>query len=151
MFSFLKKKSLLTPEEQVQITEAIRDAEQRTSGEIRVFMESHCKFVEPLDRAAEIFFGLRMDNTVDRNAVLVYIAVKDHQLAIFADEGIHTKTGKAFWQQEVQLMLTQFNRENYAAGIVTVVKEIGEALYSHFPYNKVIDKNELPDDIIFGK
>jgi uncharacterized membrane protein len=151
MFSLFKKKSLLTADEQAEIAEAIREAEKRTSGEVRVFIESHCKYVDPLDRAAEIFYGLKMDKTVDRNAVLVYIAVKDHQLAIFGDEGIHMKTGSEFWQKEVNLMLSQFNKENYGDGIVTVVKEIGDALYQHFPYDKKVDKNELPDDIVFGK
>lgn len=92
-----------------------------------------------------------MDQTVERNAVLVYVAVKDHQLAIFADEGIHKKTGPDFWKTEVQHMLTHFNKADYAAGIVTVVDEIGEALYVNFPYKGDIDKNELPDNIVFGK
>ena len=82
-----------------------------------MFIESRCKFVEPLDRAAEIFYDLKMDKTAQRNAVLVYLAVKDHQLAIFADEGIHMKTGRDFWKKEVQLMLTHFNKHDFAAGI----------------------------------
>jgi len=48
-------------------------------------------------------------------------------------------------------MLSQFNGKQYAEGIATVVKEIGEALYMHFPYDHKTDKNELPDDIVFGK
>jgi uncharacterized membrane protein len=92
-----------------------------------------------------------MNKTAQRNAVLVYLAVKDHQLAIFADEGIHAKTGTDFWKKEVQLMLTHFNKHDFAAGIVHVVKEIGDALIYHFPYLENVDKNELPDDIVFGK
>ena len=151
IFPFFKPKPFFTEKENEVITEAIRKAEQRTSGEVRVFIESHCKFVEPLERAAEIFYGLKMDQTAEKNAVLVYVAIKDHQLAIYADQGIHAKTGSEFWQEEVKHMIAMFNKEDYAAGIATVVSEIGEALYQHFPYRSDIDKNELPDNIVFGK
>ena len=151
IFPLFKTKALFSEQENKAIVEAIPNAEKRTSGEVRVFVESKCKYVLPLDRAAEIFYSLKMDQTAERNAVLVYVAIRDQQLALFADEGIHTKTGQEFWNNEVKLMLTHFNKNNYAAGIETVVKEIGEALYQHFPYNGETDKNELPDDIVFGK
>jgi uncharacterized membrane protein len=151
IFSFFKQKNFFTPEEEQQITEAIRNAEMRTSGEVRIYIESRCRFVDPLDRAVELFYGLKMDQTKERNAVLVYIAVKDHQLAVFGDQGIHERTGMDFWNREVGLMLTHFNKENYADGLVKVVNEIGEALHHHFPYDKAEDKNELPDTIVFGK
>jgi uncharacterized membrane protein len=151
IFPFFKPKPFFTKEEQEKIAAAIREAEKRTSGEIRIFIESRCRYVEPLDRAAELFFGLKMDKTKQRNAVLIYIAVKDHQLAIFADEGIHQKTGQQFWQREVKLILDDFNKHNYAEGLVKVVGEVGEALFEHFPFDNASDKNELPDDIVFGK
>lgn len=122
-----------------------------TSGEVRVFVESHCRFVDALDRAAELFFKLEMDETDDRNAVLVYIAVRDHQLAVFGDEGIHQKVGMEYWQKEVRMMTENFKKDNYAEGIRQCVLDIGAALHQHFPYDHDTDKNELPDDIIFGR
>lgn len=152
MFSFLKrKKKFFTDEEQYRIVEAIREAERQTSGEVRVFVESHCRFMDALDRAAEIFFGLEMDQTQDRNAVLVYVATQDHQLAIFADEQIHQQAGQQYWDAEVNKMIADFNRDNLAEGIRGCVEDVGLALRTHFPYNKDNDKNELPDEIVFGK
>jgi uncharacterized membrane protein len=153
MLNFLRKKQpeFFSPEEKEIVVAAIRAAEQRTSGEVRVYFESHCRFVDALDRAVEIFHGLKMQETADRNAVLVYVALKDKQLAVFGDEGIHQKVGTQFWNKEVQEMLQHFNKNNYAEGIARVVREIGEVLVHHFPYNKDTDKNELPDDIVFGK
>ena len=107
--------------------------------------------MDAIDRAAELFFQLQMQKTDDKNAVLVYVAMDDRQLAIFGDEGIHKKVGDEYWNTEVQKMINNFNRNNYAEGISTVVKDIGEALTKHFPYNNDTDKNELPDDIVFGK
>jgi len=114
-------------------------------------VEHRCRYVNAIDRAVEIFQNLQMDKTGLRNAVLVYIAVKDRQLAIFGDEGIHKKVGDQYWANEVLKMINTFNRDNIAEGICQCVKDIGEALCTHFPYDKDTDKNELPDDIVFGR
>ena len=89
MFSFFKRKDFFTAEEQQLIIEAIQNAERMTSGEVRVFVESKCSYMDAIDRAAELFFQLEMQKTDDRNAVLLYVAMKDRQLAVFGDEGIH--------------------------------------------------------------
>jgi uncharacterized membrane protein len=151
MFSFFKKKDFFTAEEQQLIIGAIQNAERMTSGEVRVFVESKCSYTDAIDRAAELFFQLEMQKTDDRNAVLLYVAMKDRQLAVFGDEGIHEKVGNEYWNNAVQKMISNFNRENYAAGISEVVKDIGAALTKNFPFNNDTDKNELPDDIVFGK
>lgn len=148
---FFRKKEFFSESEKQQIVAAIRAAEQQTSGEIRVFVESRCRYVDPLDRAAEIFVGLKMEKTIARNGVLVYVALKDRQLALLGDRGIHEKVGDEFWNREVRIILSHFNKANYADGIAQVVTEIGEALRLHFPYDKASDTNELPDDIVFGK
>lgn len=134
-----------------RIIDAIRAAEMRTSGEVRVFFESRCRFVNPIDRAAEVFFGLQMDHTHQRNGVLVYVAFKDRQFAIFADEGIYREMGADYWNAEAGKMLASFAKQDYVDGLVTVIYDIGEALQTHFPYDQKGDKNELPDDIVFGK
>jgi len=150
-FPFTKRKDFFTPGEKARVIEAIRVAEQRTSGEIRIFIESRCRFVDPLDRAAELFWSLQMDRTQDHNAVLIYVAMKDHQVAIYADRGIHEKAGELFWRKEVIAMTTHFREHHYADALLEVINDVGEALYIHFPFNRNTDKNELPDDIVFGK
>jgi len=150
IFSFKSSsRSLFNPADEERIVVAIRAAEKRTSGEIRVFIESKCRFVDPVDRAAEVFLGLKMEQTEDRNGVLLYVAMKDHQLAVFGDEGIHRIVGSEFWNKEVEKILNEFNAAHYVDGIIEIVKDIGEALVKHFPYEQE-DKNELPDNIVFG-
>lgn len=152
MFSlFRKKKEFFSKEEQQQITEAIRKAERMTSGEVRVFVESRCSYMDAVDRAAELFFRLEMDETDDHNAVLVYVAMDDRQLAVVGDAGIHQRVGNEYWNEEIQKMISNFDRHNYAAGLVEIINDIGQALTKHFPFNNDTDKNELPDDIVFGK
>ncbi len=148
---FLSKKDFFSEEEKKQIVDSIGQAEQQTSGEIRVYVESRCRFVDPLDRAAEVFALLHMEKTSARNAVLVYLAVKDRQLAILGDQGIHEKVGEVFWQQQVSKILSEFQRDHFAAAIARMIKEIGDALRTHFPFDRQSDVNELPDDIVFGR
>lgn len=151
LFPFFKKKEIFSEQEKEQIVNAIQTAERQTSGEVRVFVESHCRYMDPVDRAIEVFATLKMEETEQRNAVLIYVALKDKQLAVYGDSGIHERTGDDLWKSSVNQMLSHFNKENYAEGISQVVGEIGSALHDHFPYDKDTDKNELPDDIIFGR
>ena len=92
-----------------------------------------------------------MQETDHRNAVLLYIAMDHHELALFADEGIYQKAGKAYWDEEVRRMIANFTRDNISKGIAQCVREIGETLKEKFPYIPTEDKNELPDEIVFGK
>jgi uncharacterized membrane protein len=151
LFNIFPKKKLFTDEEQALILSAIRSCEKRTSGEIRIFIESRNKYVEPLDRAAEIFHGLKMQLTDHRNGVLLYIAHKDHEVALYGDSGIHEKVGTAYWNEEVKIMINYFKNDKLAEGIANCVRHVGETLASTFPYVPAEDKNELPDEIIFGK
>ena len=149
LFSF-KRKELFTEEEKNRLIHAIRLAERLTSGEIRLFVENRCEYVDPMDRAREAFLSLGMDKTRQRNAVLLYIALRDHQFAILGDQGIHDKVGADFWQREALLLREHFSSNKIIEGIEVCVKEIGESLLHYFPY-EAGDANELPDDIVFGR
>jgi uncharacterized membrane protein len=92
-----------------------------------------------------------MGKTQLRNGVLFYIAIKDRQLAIYADKGIHEAAGPDYWKNSVKDILSVFSKENITEGIIASISKIGQALKTYFPYEKKIDKNELPDEIIFGK
>lgn len=129
---------------------AVQHAEKNTSGEVRIFVESKCEYMDAVDRAKEIFFSLKMEKTKDRNAVLLYIAIDDRQLALFADEGIYQRLGQEYWDVQAKKMIALFTKDDYTGGVCLVVNEVGQALKAEFPYQKD-DKNELPDQIVFGK
>lgn len=152
IFSFLHKTTeFFSAEDKEQIVKAIRNAEKETSGEVRLYVESRNPMVNVMDRAGEIFFKLKMQDTADHNAVLLYIAMKDKELALFGDEGIYKKVGAEYWNSEVKSMIAHFSKENISNGIEQCIQHIGQTLKEKFPYNAGIDKNELPDDIVFGK
>lgn len=150
IFSIFKKPDFFDDVQKAAIVQAIRLAEKQTSGEIRVFVESKNPYVDPMDRAAEIFYNLKMDKTDNRNAVLLYIAIKHKELVLFGDEGIYKKTGESYWRNAVENMLQQFTPNDISLGMVNCITQVGQTLKDTFPYNEDFDKNELPDEIIFG-
>lgn len=151
IFPWQKHRPFFNEAEKDRIVSAIQHAEQRTSGEVRIYVESKCRFMDAVDRAGEIFFQLKMNETELRNATLIYIAVKDRQAAVFGDEGIHQKVGDVYWTDVVERMLACFRQDKLSDGVCQAVGDLGEALSTYFPYNKETDKNELPDEIVFGR
>ena len=139
----------ITPGEIADMKTAIGNAERRTSGEIRVFIEDHSAD-DPLDRAAYLFQKIGIGKTGLRNGVLIYVALKDHKFSIIGDKGIHEKVGPGFWDAIKEKMTAHFKAGRIYDGIIAAVNDAGEALAGHFPYSSG-DKNELSDDIIFGE
>ena len=142
-------KDQLTNKEKELIVSAIKSAEKRTSGEIQVHIDNHCQ-EDVLDRAAHIFKVLKMHQTKERNGVLFYMAIKDHKFAVLGDAGINQKVGDSFWDDTKDLMLNYFKENQIAKGLSEGILMAGEQLAQFFPYQKN-DKNELSDDISFGK
>jgi uncharacterized membrane protein len=147
-----KTDNLLSASDKQLLVQAIQAAEQNTSGEIRVFVESSIpKKQDALQRATEIFFKNKMNETKDRNDFFLYVAVADKKLAIYGDQRIHEKVGIEFWYQQVQEMTSHFKQAHYVHGMVRVIDAVGHALKDHFPYDRVTDENELSDEIMTGK
>jgi uncharacterized membrane protein len=150
MFGLFKPKSPLSKTDNEKILSAIRAMESRTSGEIRVFMEARNPMVQTMDRAQEIFLRERMHETKQRNAVLLYLAWKDRELALLGDAGIHDMVGTSFWQQQVAQIITEFKSTDWVDGIVHCIHNVGEVLAEKFPFDPNTDKNELSDEILLG-
>ncbi|MCJ8167169.1 TPM domain-containing protein [Pontibacter sp. E15-1] len=142
-------KDTITPADEQQIMAAIAEAEQNTSGEIRVHVETNCSG-NVLDRATEVFADLHMHKTQLRNGVLFYVAIDDHQFAVLGDAGINAIVPEHFWEDITAEVVRQFKEKKYAEGLSKGILMAGEQLKSHFPYNPKGDINELSDDISFG-
>jgi len=142
-------KSTFSAEEHQRILAAIREAEQDTSGEIRLFVETHCKG-DVLDRAAFIFGELDMHKTGLRNGVLFYIAVASQKFAVLGDTGIHARVPSDFWDHIKEVMKKHFADGDLVTGLSEGIRMGGKALQEHFPY-KTGDSNELSNEIAFGK
>ncbi len=142
-------KDFLNEEQEKSVIRAIREAENNTSGEIRVHLEAKCEPEDPLERAKEVFGELDMHKTELRNGTIIYVATEDHKIAIWGDEGIHEKVGQDFWDDELELITKYFMADDYETGLREAVLKIGEKLREFFPYQDD-DINELSDDISYG-
>lgn len=140
-----KTEDFLSKAEEQEIVLAIVEAEKNTSGEIRVHIEEHTE-KSPLERAQEVFFELKMDETQDRNGVLFYICVSDKKFAIIGDKGINEAVESDFWDCTKDTVIANFKEGNFKKGLVEGILRAGERLKKYFPYQSD-DTNELSNEI----
>ena len=143
-----KVEDFLTKAEEEEVVEAIRLAEKNTSGEIRVHLEKETS-IAPIERALEVFHELKMDATQLRNGVIIYVAVKSKQFAIYGDAGINQKVADDFWNCTKDIMVNHFKNGENKLALVNGIFNIGEQLKKYFPFQND-DKDELSNEISKG-
>ena len=141
--------AFLSEEDLASIARAVRQAETRTSAEVRVHLDHTCEG-DALRRAIKIFERLGMHRTAEHNGVLIYISVSDHKLAVIGDAGIHERVGEAYWRGLVDGVRDQLRQRRSREGLLQAIAEVGDALGRHFP-RRPDDVNELPDDVSIGR
>jgi uncharacterized membrane protein len=145
----MNAESFFSKEQQACILASVREAENATSGEIKVHIETTLEG-DVLDRAAWIFKKLGMHKTAERNGVLFYLAVSDRKFAIIGDAGINAKVAPGFWDEIKLLLQKNFREGKFTEGLSDGIIMAGQQLKAHFPYTKE-DVNELSDEISFNK
>jgi uncharacterized membrane protein len=128
------------------IQAAIKEAEVRTSGEIRVSISRF--FWGSVVKAAEkAFMRLGMLETRDRNGILFFVVPSRKRFAIIGDAGIHAEVGQKFWDRLATVLREEFGKGEFTSGLLKSIREAGEELSAHFPHDPESDVNELPDDV----
>jgi len=140
-----KIEKFLSSAEETEIIEAIKNAEKTTSGEIRVHIENEVTD-DPLEHAEKVFYSLKMENTKNRNGVLIYMAVQSKVFVIYGDKGINDAVPEGFWDSTKDVMQAHFKQGKFKDGIVEGIEKAGEQLKKYFPWASD-DKNELSDEI----
>ncbi len=131
------------------IVQTIKNAELKTSGEIKVHIEAHCP-KEVMQQATDVFHSLKMDQLPHQNGVLIYISTEDKKICILGDRNIDYKTGIGFWNETVFKMSESFKKGQYDEGVVQAITEIGIKLHDFFPHDYKTDNNDLNDEISYG-
>ena len=144
-----KVEDFLTKAEEQEIVTAIGKAEKNTSGEIRVHIEKQTSMA-PIERAVEVFHQLQMEQTQDRNGVIIYVAVKSKQFAIYGDKGINEKVPSDFWDKTKDTIISHFKKGNFKQGLIDGILNAGEQLQKYFPYDEG-DTDELSNEISKGE
>jgi uncharacterized membrane protein len=141
----MNAKKFLNQLENDSIVAAIKEAEGKTSGEIRVFI-TRLQPEDPVTAAQAQFERLGMHKTKERNGVLIFVAPQARRFAVIGDAGVHARCGETFWRQLADEMTGHFKREEFTQGIVHGVRKAGDLLAQHFP-RQSDDRNELTDEI----
>jgi uncharacterized membrane protein len=130
-----------------RIVATIKEAEAKTSGQIRVYVQRGELAGDPVIEAQKQFHKLGMQATKERNGVLIFVVPRARKFAVLGDEGVHKKCGEIYWQRVVDLMREHFREEKFSAAIVAGIRDIGAALAMHFP-KRLRSSDELPDEIV---
>lgn len=138
-------KKFLTLEESQQLAAAIEEAERQTSGEIKVLLVRHC-WDDIRAKAARMFRKLNLEDTEQRNCVLVMLVLANREFLIHGDQGIHEKVGQEFWDDARNLMRASFAQGKFGEGLCEGVRRIGEKLAEFFPC-QADDKDEISDEV----
>ena len=141
-------RTFLSPADLEAVARAVAEAEDATSGEIRVHLDARCPG-DPMARAIERFERLGMHRTALRNGVLVYVAIEDRKLAVIGDAGVHARVGAAYWEGLKEALVAHLGAGRARDGLVTAVHAVGETLRRHFP-RPPDDRNELSDEVSLG-
>lgn len=133
-----------------RIVAAIRDAEARSRGEIRVHVATGPVDDAPAAARAD-FARLGMTKTTERNGVLILVGPESRCCAVVGDEGIDQHCDEGFWESVVEAMGEGLRADRFTDGIVAAVNMVGDELARHFPRRPgEADRNELPDAISRG-
>jgi uncharacterized membrane protein len=143
----MRTKEFISKLDHDRIVGAIKAAEAKTSGQIRVYVQRGELAGDPVTAAQAKFYQLGMQATKERNGVLIFVLPRARKFAVIGDEGVHQKCGDQFWQQLVERMRAHFQSENFTDALVEAIEEVGTLLARHFPKTGAA-RNELPDDIV---
>jgi len=139
----MRTREFLSKLEHDRIVRAIREAESKTSGDIRVLIQRGKLKADPLVVAQKKFRQLQMHKTAERNAILIFMAPREHKFAVVGDRAIHEKCGDEFWQRIIEGMQTHFQSEKFSRAIVEGIEEIGKLLAEHFP-KRAVSPADIP-------
>lgn len=138
----------LTNKEMASLVEAIQTAENCTTGEIRIHIDSNTES-NNAEMAFEVFKTLCKDKTAEKNAVLFHVNFEKKYLTIIGDEGIHEKVHQSFWDRMHDYITSEFAKGNYYKALQSAVLETGIELKKYFPISGD-NPNEIPNEITFS-
>lgn len=144
-------RKMLNKHERAALAHAVHTAEQGSSGQIRVVVETSLNLGRLLqkqrarERALEVFAHERVWDTASNNGVLLYLLCAERDAEIVADRGLNDKVSDAEWaaicgslEREVQIV-------GFPTALSQAIERIGAILRRAFPSDRSV--NELGNEI----
>jgi len=132
-----------------RMKKAVKDAEAKTSGEIRVVIGStYDPGVSDIQKQARYDFeDYGLLDTQGGSGVLLLVLIKERMFTITGDYGVYSKLPQSYWDHLAITLSRYFRQDDFVGGICHVVEAIGLQLSAYFPRHPN-DVNELPDGVI---
>ena len=139
--------SLLSREEIDRLEAKIGAVEELTTDEVRIAV-ARPSWLGIKRKARKLFEKHGLSATPERNAVLLVVDPKSHELVVYGDEGVSSRTRDEFWDEVRDAMIAELREGRIADGLSVGVRLVGEELARLFPRNGT-KKERHPNAIIF--
>lgn len=140
--------NFLSNQQIASLVEAIQSAEEHSTGEIRVHIDSNTD-EDNAKIAFKVFEELCLNKTAERNAVLFHVNFEQKYLTIIGDSGIHKKVNQSYWDHLHDYITSEFAKGNFYQALKSGILETGLELKKYFPVTGE-NHNELPNEITFS-
>jgi uncharacterized membrane protein len=138
-------KDFLTAAEEQAVVGAIREAEARTSGEIRVVITA--RRVWWLQRhARKLFLRLGMAHTAHRNGVLIVLFTRRRRFVVLGDSGLAAVVEPGYWERIASELGETLRQGRKVDALTQAIRTLGATLAAHWP-PAAGNPDELPDAI----
>lgn len=138
-------KDFLTSDQEQAVVDAIRVAEARTSGEIRVVITSRL-VMRPEIHARRLFAKLGMERTRRRNGALIVLFIRRRRFVVLGDSGFDEFADHGYWQDIAAEISAQLHEGRKLEALTSAIRKIGETMAAHWPPD-ASNPDELPNVI----
>lgn len=132
----MRVKHFLSRLEHDRVHQAIRAAEEGTSGDIVVFI-TRKRVPDALAAAHAEFRQLRLEAAAEKNSLLIFLAPKSQTFAVVGGATLHEKVEQPWWDELVALLGRHFKAGDFTGGLATAIEHAGQELRRHFPAGAV--------------
>ncbi len=115
------------------ILAAITEAEQGTTGQIRVHLSQRWIEPNPYRRANTLFSCFGLSKNLHHNTILIYLNLKCRKFAILGDYKINHAVGSHFWKSIGEKLQENLRSTQSERAIALVIQDLGTTLRKHFP------------------
>lgn len=115
---------------------------------LKRLMAGRLKLEQAAIRRAEHFF-IREEVflTKERTGILIFVGFFEHEVIVFADEGINKVVSQETWNQLIQDTVFAIKKKNMAQGIINAIKRSAEILREKGVEIRPDDVDELPNQL----
>ncbi len=121
-----------------RIENAVKAAEARTTAEIALFIR---EWTSPLARdpsvvrarAERLFVTHGLHRTAARNAVMLYVTLREHQAVVLGDSGIDARVQPDSWNHIVAVLTEAAKSGRLVDGVCAAVEACGALLAELYP------------------